>query len=217
MASTPRKPDDQAVAETEGGGDEAFYRRWSRRKHQARAQEVAAVEQTQKQQPVAEPELVQAPARILTDADMPPLESLNENSDFSMFASPGVSEELRRQAMRKLFLLPSINQRCPLDGEWYDCHGYQPLGDIITYDMREEWAREAEKLKDAALNTLRDDKTEPHAEGAATSAQSEAAASRPLSTEAATLADSASASLESSQPLENPLDSEHSVQKETKS
>ena len=38
-----------------------------------------------------------------TDADMPPLESLSADSDFTGFLSPKVSESLRRAALRKLF------------------------------------------------------------------------------------------------------------------
>ena len=86
---------------------------------------------------------------MLTDADMPAIESLGTDSDYSPFMSPGVSEELRRKALQKLFRLPQFSQRDPLDGEYYDCHGYEPLGDVITYDMREEMAREAQKLKEA--------------------------------------------------------------------
>lgn len=131
--------------------EERFLRRWSRRKQEARAPETTAGHD----QPPAEPP--KAPEKVLSDADMPPLESLDEKSDFSLFMSPGVSEELRRRALRKLFMLPAINQRCPLDGEWYDCHGFEPLGDIITHDMREEMKRAALKLKESAEEVLRED------------------------------------------------------------
>lgn len=151
MSSTRDKPERPVVPnEAKRGGDEAFLRRWSRRKQEARAQPVTV--------PPAEPpqaaESPKEPEKVLTDADMPPVESLNEKSDFSLFMSAGVSEELRRRALRKLFELPSINQRCPLDGEWYDCHGFEPLGNIITHEMREEMEREALKLKESAMELL---------------------------------------------------------------
>lgn len=154
-AQTPPTPEREA----EGQRDEAFLRRWSRRKHEVRAQEVAKTVEVQAPPPTTPPaEVSEAPIKVLTDADMPPLETLDEKSDFSMFLSSGVSEALRGQALRKLFLLPSINQRCPLDSEYYDCHGYTPLGNIITHEMREEMEREALKLKEAAMTALLDEK-----------------------------------------------------------
>ncbi|SIS96159.1 DUF3306 domain-containing protein [Neptunomonas antarctica] len=54
-------------------------------------------------------ELPETPA--LTDEDMPALESLSEQSDFSQFFSSGVSDELRNLALRKLFNLPQFNIR----------------------------------------------------------------------------------------------------------
>lgn len=161
MSSTADKTPDPS-AERDGEGEEAFLRRWSRRKHEARTVEAAPA--VDSQAPEATPlqtEATQPPVKVLTDADMPPIESLDEKSDFSMFLSSGVSEALRKQALRKLFLLPSINQRCPLDSEYYDCHGYEPLGNIITHEMREEMEREAQKLKDAAMSALIDDKQAP--------------------------------------------------------
>lgn len=149
MSESREKPD--ATSANTAGDDEGetFLHRWSRRKHEARAQPPASPA------PQAPPEQdPKPPERILTDADMPPLESLGEDSDFSMFLSAGVSEHLRQRALRKLFTLPSINQRCPLDGEWYDSHGYEPLGNIITHEMREAMEREAEKLKQSAMETL---------------------------------------------------------------
>ena len=37
---------------------------------------------------------------------MPPIESLDEDSDYAQFLSPQVSTGLRRRALRKLFGLP---------------------------------------------------------------------------------------------------------------
>lgn len=134
-----------APADAEGG--ESFVARWSRRKHQARAapqSPEAPLPDVADTEPTAA--AVAVPERVLTDADMPPIESLNADSDYKPFLSPGVSEELRRLALRKLFRLPEFNQRFELDGEYYDCTNLEPLGSIITYDMREEMKRAAEKL-----------------------------------------------------------------------
>jgi hypothetical protein len=147
-----RKLDEQEkvvpAAEVSGEREEAFLHRWSRRKQETQAREAEVAGQDVE---IAEPP---APQSVLTDADMPPIESLNEKSDFSVFLSSGVSETLRRQALRKLFLLPSINQRCPLDSEYHDCHGFEPLGKTITHEMREEMERAAQKLKEAAVSAL---------------------------------------------------------------
>lgn len=87
---------------------------------------------------------------------MPPIGSLDQNSDYRPFMSPGVSEELRTHALRRMFHSGLFNERCPLDGEYYDCHGYEPLGSVITYEMREEMERAANALKQKAKQALRD-------------------------------------------------------------
>lgn len=152
MSDPERRPVDPGAPGAAPADDESFLRRWSRRKHEA--------QQAQAPEPVelsaAEPEPPPAPAKVLTDADMPPLESLDENSDYSPFMSPGVSEELRRKALRRLFLSPAINQRCPLDSEWFDGDGSVPLGDTITHEMREEMERAARKLAESARRALDD-------------------------------------------------------------
>ncbi|MGA0975180.1 MAG: hypothetical protein ACO3SI_07485, partial [Sedimenticolaceae bacterium] len=60
---------------------ESFFQRFSRRKVEARQEE-------EKLNAVAVEEVVQEPE--LTDEDMPPLESLNEDSDYSGFMSSKV-------------------------------------------------------------------------------------------------------------------------------
>jgi hypothetical protein len=145
MARDPERPTSEREPNAEG-----FVRRWSRRKEQTRRAQETRAAPTAASPPAAAAD--EAP-RVLTDADMPPLESLDEKSDFSLFLSPGVSEELRRLALRKLFRLPQFNERCPLDGEYYDCTNLEPLGSIVTYDMREEMKRAAEKLAETASDT----------------------------------------------------------------
>ncbi len=85
---------------------------------------------------------------LKTDADMPPLDALNEHSDYSGFLSPGVSEELRRLALRKLFHLPRFNVRDELDDCAEDYTGFTPLGDIVTADMRHRMELEKEKARE---------------------------------------------------------------------
>ena len=85
---------------------------------------------------------------------MPPIESLDQNSDYRPFMSSVVSETLRLRALRRMFHSGLFNERCPLDSEYYDCHGYEPLGSVITHEMREEMERAAaieEQAKQALL------------------------------------------------------------------
>lgn len=157
MSDIRKNSEAPTATEAASESHESFLHRWSRRKHEAHAPPQEKV--------APDPDVVEHNAEAaepaLTDADMPPIESLDENSDFSVFMSAGVSEHLRQRALRKLFTLPSINQRCPLDGEWYDCHGYQPLGDVITHEMREAMEREARKLKAAVEETAPEDDPAP--------------------------------------------------------
>ncbi len=135
--------------------DDGFVSRWSRLKQAAAAPA----------EPVAEPVAGQLPAERepapLTDADMPPLESLDESSDYSGFLSEQVSEVLRRQALRKLFHLESFNVCDGLDDYADDFTSFTKLGDIITADMRHQMAMAEERLKAALQSEGEADEAEP--------------------------------------------------------
>ena len=156
--------------------DEKFLSRWSRRKQEIeRAQPAAAdtvVEDAPPQIPlntilpgdtkgrmvtrveadrITEQNPDQAPA--LTDEDMPPIESLAEDSDFTGFMSPGVSEKLRKLALRKLFAGAGFNIRDGLDDYDEDFTNFEPLGDIITCDMKHQQEM-AEKRKQEEAERL---------------------------------------------------------------
>lgn len=124
------------MSEQEGLGG-----RWARRKQ--RVAEEAAREQAE-QQALAE-QAEEAPEKPLTDADMPPLDSLDESSDYSGFLSPEVSEELRKLALRKLFSSAGFNVTDGLDDYAEDFTSFEPLGDIVTWDMKAQQRREAER------------------------------------------------------------------------
>ena len=115
---------------------EPFLQRWSRRKAQAR-HELEPPAETATGPP---PEKVEnddaAPAPVLTDDDMPALDTLNEASDVSGFMSPGVSEKLRRAALRKVFSMAVYNVRDGLDDYDDDFTAFEPLGDTVTADMK---------------------------------------------------------------------------------
>ncbi len=126
--------------------DEKFLSRWSRRKRDVRqdAQRADPVPAEASELPNAESESdVEATSPPPTDADMPPVESLDESSDYSPFFSDGVSEELRKLALRKLFRSAMFNVRDGLDDYDEDFRSFAALGDIVTADMRLQAERQA--------------------------------------------------------------------------
>lgn len=131
-------------------GSEDFIRRWARRKAEATAgagmETPSAVPATVEDDTPDEDE---APSELLTDADMPSIETLEEDSDVSGFLSPGVSDDLRRAALRKLFRSPKFNVCDGLDDYCGDYTKFEPLGDIITADMRFQMERALERLAEA--------------------------------------------------------------------
>ena len=124
--------------------EENFVSRWSRRK---RLVEGAENDSTQLDN-IAPQDGIQSEdveSNGKTDADMPPLESLDESSDYSPFFSPKVSETLRKAALRKLFSSARFNIVDGLDDYDEDFRSFQALGDILTAEMRELAERRARR------------------------------------------------------------------------
>jgi hypothetical protein len=95
------------TAEKNNGG----FSRWSRRKAAARLrQQNAAIAS-----PASPPAATEENKKIMNDADMPPLETIDKGGGVSAFLSPGVSEDLRRRALARLFQAPRFNLRDGLD------------------------------------------------------------------------------------------------------
>ncbi len=136
--------------------EEGFYARWSRRKSSPERREADA--DGVGEEPVADGREPDAGAEasgadadaapVKTDTDMPPLESLDENSDYTGFLSPGVSENLRRMALRRLFHLPQFNVRDGLNDYDEDFRIFEPLGKIVTADMKYHTERQAAKARE---------------------------------------------------------------------
>ena len=125
--------------ETEEIDDAPFLSRWSKRKQAAVEQEAQALTEATESPPP------QAESPPLTDADMPPLESLNEESDYSGFFSPEVTEELRQLALQKLFRSAVFNVRDGLDDYDDDFTQFEKLGDLMTADLRHRLQMEADR------------------------------------------------------------------------
>lgn len=99
--------------------------------------------------------------RELTDEDMPPLDELDEHSDYSLFMSKGVSEELRRQALKKLFGLPEFNVRDGLNEYDDDYTKLKPLAADMVDKVR-SWARNTiEERKQEAEEKLKQSLKQP--------------------------------------------------------
>ena len=129
----------------------SFLQSWSKRKARIAAEEqsisqqkIVADIQNAPEKPIEEP-----PKQELTDADMPAVDTLDEHSDYSVFFSPKVSEELRRLALRKLFHSPSYNITDGLDDYAGDYTQFAGLGDVITQDMRHIAETEARRALEA--------------------------------------------------------------------
>jgi hypothetical protein len=126
--------------------EEGFLSRWSRRKLESEdadagdATEARSIEAQDEDRGGAEP------TPVLTDEDMPPLEELGEQSDYSGFFSAGVSETLRKAALHRLFRSPKFNVCDGLDDYAGDYTKFTPLGDVVTADMRHHMERALKKL-----------------------------------------------------------------------
>jgi hypothetical protein len=132
--------------------NESVLSRWSRRKQEVQVREASDEtpvldDSASLASPVSD-EIEQAP-EPLTDADMPDIDSLDDDSDFTGFMSPGVSDELRNLALRKLFHAPEFNIRDGLDEYDEDYTTFEKLGDIVTCDMKHQIEMQEQKLREA--------------------------------------------------------------------
>ena len=192
MARMRRDPADRgATALAEDGG---FLRRWSRRKVEAREGEAGTGDA---RDPVAAAELASAapaaapspPARQ-TEADaetdrpaLPDIESLTEQSDFSVFMGDGVPPHLRTRALQKLWHLdPAFSE---MDGlrDYADDYSDRAVATGVVrtlYKVGRGFMRDVEAVEDDA-----EAPGGPVANGDAKAEPAEAAASPPADEELA--------------------------------
>jgi hypothetical protein len=160
-----REPVDRDVPDRH---DESFLSRWSRRKAEARAVEPPASDpvavdpapSAAASAPVAEPPAEGPAAQVPTGhaagprmaaapapaIELPDLDRLGEDSDYSAFLTPGVDADLRRRALRKLFSSPKFNVFDGLDTYRDDYTSFPALGSVVTADMRYHVERLAKKV-----------------------------------------------------------------------
>ena len=138
--------------------DESFIGRWSRRKQAAGHGETPEESRDVGNSPSAIDDAADdarpAEEPVLTDADMPDIDTIGDTSSVAEFFSPGVSEALRRKALRKLFHSPKFNVRDGLDDFDDDYTHFEKLGDIVTADMKHRAELEAERLRERALAAI---------------------------------------------------------------
>lgn len=149
-------------------GEEAFVQRWSRLK--ARARDEARQPEPEAQAP-PEPGAAPAGGQAGTPLELPDIDSLDGDSDYSAFLSQGVDAALRQRALRKLFHSPKFNVLDGLDDYMGDYTKFEGLGSIVTADMRHELERAARRAADELLK----EGGEPVAPAAATAAPEERA------------------------------------------
>jgi len=154
------------MSENRHDEQEGFLTRWSRRKVLSRSGEELpepaqdadeelpeASAPGQESSPVVEEALPEHPgeeAGVPQDAEpeLPPLESLDENSDYSAFLGDGVPADVRQKALNKLFHSPKFNVCDGLDDYCDDFTNFAPLGSTITADMRHHMERIERFVKD---------------------------------------------------------------------
>jgi hypothetical protein len=124
------------MADDDKSPDRPFLARWSQRKQEAREAPPA-----------------QAPAGEVVDTpvpDLPPVDELTPQSDFSAFMHPKVDADLRRAALRKLFSDPHFNVMDGLDTYVADYSQPDPLPPGMLAGLRQAqnilaWANETKE------------------------------------------------------------------------
>jgi hypothetical protein len=175
------------------GTSESFLARFHRLKTEARRTETGS-EPTASTQPIDGAALsdqtsaVPEPAQPeLSDADMPPIETLDAESDYTGFLSPGVSDALRQAALRKLFHGATFNVIDGLDDYAEDFTTFEALGGVITADMKHRIQIEAEQQAEALRQKMLADTAHAQADTTEVDA-ADSSASKTLADEPADLA-----------------------------
>ena len=146
----------------------SIFSRWAERKAQVAKEKQQSPEQpapTARTLPPAE----QAQEELIP---LPPLESLDENSDYRGFLDSRVSEDLHRLALRKLFHSPRFQILDGLNDYDEDYTHFAPLGDLITQEMRHRMEVAAKRLAEAEESTIEDDAKQGTLEQQATEEES---------------------------------------------
>jgi hypothetical protein len=165
-----------------GGGAERFsLSRWSRRKLETAAETPAPA-------PATAPVVVAAPATTPgvsappAPSELPPVESLTFDSDFTAFLQPGVDDKVKRAALKQLFRDPRFNIMDGLDTYIDDYTKADPIPPDILADLLQRGFRTApgtEQEQAVAVNAPREEPAVTDETRPAISAGTEHAATPP--------------------------------------
>ncbi|HEY9194088.1 MAG TPA: DUF3306 domain-containing protein [Methyloversatilis sp.] len=100
---------------------DGFFGRWSRLKREATQDALAPAE------PVSPPVPAAAADAVAPPAELPPLESLDFESDYRGFLGARVDEGLKRAALSRLFHAPHFNTMDGLDVYIEDFNVFEPV------------------------------------------------------------------------------------------
>ncbi len=102
--------------------------------------------QTAEHQPLAAGETENTPSdKPLSDEDMQDVEAIDGNSNVSAFFSEGVSEKLRKQALKAMFLKPEFNVRDGMDDYDLDYTDVKELSSDVAAGLR-KWFKNKDPL-----------------------------------------------------------------------
>ncbi|MEJ2515627.1 MAG: DUF3306 domain-containing protein [Gammaproteobacteria bacterium] len=134
------KPADPGAVTEAEAEREPFLSRWSRLKQASKEDapptDADQAEPVTETAPAGETDRQAEPDEPPGDEEMPPLESLGPDSDYSPFMSPRVSAELRRKALRQMFRSPKFNITDGLEVYAEDYTKFAPLGNVMTADLK---------------------------------------------------------------------------------
>ena len=185
------KPED--TTDSNAHADEGFLTRWARRKQAAadgtEQDETETAEDSEASGHAAErsaqsPEVdTDSPEEQHSEApeppgdeDMPPLDSIDEGGSVAAFLSPKVSAGLRRAALRRLWRQPEFSGEDMLDDYALDYTNREPLGDIVTAEMKYR----AEQLRKRMERKLKEGLAQDESQVGGDDTESVAAAEQPV-------------------------------------
>ena len=160
-----------------GSGAERFsLSRWSRRKLAAAA-EAPAPAPAPAVVPATAPGVSGPPAPV----ELPPVESLTFESDFTAFLRPGVDDKVKRAALKQLFRDPRFNIMDGLDTYIDDYTKADPIAPDILADLMQRFGPRVETGQEqaAAVNAPRAEPVVTNDTKPAISAGTEQAATPP--------------------------------------
>ena len=122
---------------------EKFLARWSRRKREARRDSLPPVATAPAATPSPVPTATGTPATP-APIELPPVDSLTFDSDFTAFLRPEVDADLKRAALKQLFRDPRFNVMDGLDTYIDDYTKADPIPSDMLAGLLQRFARVAE-------------------------------------------------------------------------